>query len=58
MQIKKNAKEGLQLEVRELLCQLGLDNCGPRPVLVAAAVKTVVQLEGLQPVINNLTKVQ
>ncbi len=50
---RKNALEGLQLEVQELLRQLGRDNCGPRPAFVVAAMKAVMQLEGIQPVINN-----
>jgi hypothetical protein len=42
LQIKKNAIEGLQLEVLELLRQLGLDYCRPRLAFVAAAMKAVM----------------
>jgi hypothetical protein len=41
-EVRKDPIEGLQFQVGELLHQLGLDDCGPRPALVLAAVEAVV----------------
>ncbi len=52
-QIEKNSVEGLQLEVRELLRQLGLNNRCPHAAFVVAAVKAVMQIKRVQPMIDD-----
>jgi len=54
--VKEDPVERLQLEVRELLCQLCLDHPGASSAVCATAMKAVMQLDGLEPAIHDALK--
>ncbi len=51
--IKEDTIKWLELKVRELLSQFNLDDHGASPAFSATAVEAVVQLDGIQSVIDH-----
>ncbi len=52
--IKEDTIKWLELEVQELLSQFNFDDRGASPAYAATAVEAVMQLDGIQSVINHL----
>ncbi len=51
--IQEDTIERIKLKIRELLGQFCLNDGGPCPAFVAAAMEAVMQLNGFQTMVNN-----